>query len=410
MTADIPAGALLDPAVLDDPYPFYEQLRSEAPVWHVGDTDVFVASTFETVADATGRVQDFSSNMRYLLYRDDGGLPARLSFGGDTGVQTLATADPPIHAIHRGVVFPDLMAKRMTSLESDVEAIVARCLAVAVVEERTDFMDTVGNAVPINVISQLIGFQDSDPDVLLETAFDSTRMIGATVTLDELGALVTRTGEIGEWITEQLAVVADAPGDDLLGTVARGIADGAMTLAEGVVTIQILLGAGGESTTSLLGNGVRVLAEREELQTELRQHPELVPAFVEEILRLESPFRHHLRWVAKDTTLGGVDIPAESSLLLFWGSAGRDHAEYEDADEVVLDRGSPRHHVAFGRGIHHCVGAPLARLEARIVFTALLAQTSHFALDSRQPPRRVESLMVRRNETLPILVTPAPRT
>ena len=94
MSAAIPATMLLDSGVLDDPYPFYERLRTEAPVWRVPGTDVFVASTFEMVADATARVQDFSSNMRYLLYRDEAGLPARLSFGGDTGVQTLATADP----------------------------------------------------------------------------------------------------------------------------------------------------------------------------------------------------------------------------------------------------------------------------------------------------------------------------
>ena len=409
MSAAIPATMLLDPAVLDDPCPFYERLRTEAPVWRVPGTDVFVASTFEMVADATARVQDFSSNMRYLLYRDEAGLPARLSFGGDTGVQTLATADPPIHAIHRGVVFPDLMAKRMTSLEPDVEKIVDGCIARALAEEHTEFMDTVGNAVPITVISQLIGFQGSNPAVLLQNAFDSTLIVGVTVSLDQLGELITKTGEIGAWIVEQLAAVADAPGDDLLGTVARGVADNAMTLDEAVVTLQTLLSAGGESTTSLIGNAVRILAERPDLQGELREHPELLSAFVEEVLRLESPFRHHLRWIPQDTTLGDMHLPAESSLLLFWGSADRDPAEYEAADQVVLDRASLRHHVAFGRGIHHCVGAPLARLEARIVLTALLARTSNIALDPARPPQRVESLMVRRHETLPIIVTPARR-
>ena len=405
MRSEIPGTMLLDPGVLEDPYPFYEQLRTEAPVWHVPGTDVFVASTFAAVADATARVQDFSSSMRCLLYRDDAGLPARLSFGGEAGVQTLATADPPLHTVHRGVVFPDLMAKRMASLESDIEEIADGCIARALADGDTEFMGTVGNAVPITLISRLIGFRGSDPDLLLRTAFDGTQIVGVTVSLDELNALIVRTGEIGEWIADQLAAVADEPGDDLLGTVARGLASGAMNLDEGVVTLQTLLSAGGESTTSLLGNAVRILAERHDLQDELRENPELVPAFVEEVLRLESPFRHHTRWVPEDTTLGEVDIPAESTLMLFWGSADRDPAEYDAADQVVLDRPSPRHHVAFGRGIHHCVGAPLARLEGRIVLTALLAQSSSFVLDPELPPQRVESLMVRRFAALPIRVT-----
>jgi len=152
-----------------------------------------------------------------------------------------------------------------------------------------------------------------------------------------------------------------------------------------------MLAAGGESTTSLIGNAVRLLADHQDLQQRLRQQPELIPSFVEEALRLESPFRHHMRSVSKDTTLGGVDIPAGATVLLFWGAANRDPAVFERPDEVVLGR--PRRHVAFGRDIHYCVGAPLARLEARVVLTVLLNCTSSITLDPRpttpmgqQPP------------------------
>jgi cytochrome P450 len=105
------------------------------------------------------------------------------------------------------------------------------------------------------------------------------------------------------------------------------------------------------------------------------------------------------------TTLGEVKIPQGSTLLLLWGAANRDPAEYDQADEVVLDRPISRHHLAFGRGIHHCVGAPLARLEARVVLNALLDQTKHFGLTDQQPAR-VNSLMVRRHTTLPINCQP----
>jgi cytochrome P450 len=108
-----------------------------------------------------------------------------------------------------------------------------------------------------------------------------------------------------------------------------------------------------------------------------------------------------MRSVHAATELAGTEIPEGVTVLLLWGAANRDPAEYERPDDVVLDRPAPRHHVAFGRGIHHCVGAPLARLEARVVLTALLDRTEHFEL-AGEPPRRVNSLMVRRHETLPV--------
>jgi cytochrome P450 len=199
-----------------------------------------------------------------------------------------------------------------------------------------------------------------------------------------------------------LAAVADHPADDLLGTVARGIASGELEHQDGVTTLQILLSAGGESTTSLLGNAVRILVEQPELQDSIRANPELIAPFIEEVLRLESPFRHLTRSVPTDTTLGDVDIPADATLMLFWGAANRDPGEYDAPSEVVIDRPAPRHHLAFGRGIHHCVGAPLARLEGRIVLTTLLARTRHFALDPAGTPKWVRSLQARRHERLPV--------
>jgi cytochrome P450 len=215
-------------------------------------------------------------------------------------------------------------------------------------------------------------------------------------------ALIARTGEIHTWIADQLAVAVPTPRGDLLGAVARGVKDSVFSDIDAYVILHTLLSAGGESTTSLLGNAARILAERRELQEQLRQHPELVPKFVEEVLRLEPPFRHHLRSARHDTTLGGVDIPADATVLLLWGAANRDPAEYERPDEVDLQRPAPRHHLAFGRGIHHCVGAPLARIEARVVLTELLEHTNSITLDPNDPPRWVNSLMVRRQEHLPV--------
>jgi cytochrome P450 family 144 len=171
---------------------------------------------------------------------------------------------------------------------------------------------------------------------------------------------------------------------------------------QATVILHTLLSAGGESTTSLLGNAVRILAEQPDLQDHLRRNPEQIATFVEEALRLESPFRYLMRSAANSTTLGSVDIPAGATVLLLWGAANRDAAEFDRPDEVDLQRHVPRRHVAFGRGIHHCVGAPLARMEARNVLTVLLERTSTITLDPTDAPRWVNSLMVRRHEQLPI--------
>lgn len=394
---------LLDPAVIDDPYPFYRDLREHAPVWRVPGTDVVTIATFDALAEAVSRTDAISSNIEALLYRDDAGLPARIEFGG-AGVQTLATADPPLHAIHRGAVFPELVAKRMLALEPDISALASNLLAGALDRDPFDFTAEVGNLVPINVITWLIGFTGADQSALLQAAFDSTEMLSATMSRGELEAMFVRSDEIGTWIAGQLQAACKAPGEDLLGAVARSVESGAFTFESAVVILHTLLSAGGESTSSLLGNAVRILAEQPELQQQLRADHNLIPPFVEEALRLESPFRHHLRVAHEDIEIAGTQITKGTTVLLLWSAANRDPAEFDRPDQVVLDRETPRHHVAFGRGIHHCVGAPLARIEAKAVLGTLLAQTEHFELAGE--PRWVNSLMVRRHATLPLHCTP----
>ena len=292
---------------------------------------------------------------------------------GDAGTQALATADPPMHALHRGTVFPELVAKRMAALEPDVVEIAEECVGQALNDGFVDFMAAIGNVVPITMISRLIGFHDSDLDQLLRAAFDSTAMLGSTLSYDELVAHIARTGEIEEWVSRQLEAAMSEPSHDLLGAVAEGVKSQAFSEVEAVVILHTLLSAGGESTTSLIGNAVRILAEDRELQSQLRESPELIPMFVEEALRLEPPFRYHMRYVPNDTKLGGEEIPAGATVLLLWGAANRDAAMFDHPESIDLTRDAPRRHVAFGRGIHHCVGAPLARVEARNVLSVLHA-------------------------------------
>jgi cytochrome P450 family 144 len=407
MGTEIPGTSLLDPAVLDNPYPFYEQLQTEAPVWGIPETGVFLVGTYGLLAEAARRVEDFSSNMRCLLYRDETGLPGRFDFG-DIGGQVLATADPPLHATHRSAIFPELVAKRMEALDDEITELAETLVDAALELGRVDFMSAIGNVVPITMISRLIGFRESNLEELWAGAVQMTRLIGGTLGLDELIECASRGDQVMKWIADQVdnAVASEhQPHDDLLGTVARGVHEGVFAAADATGALTTLLSAGGESTTSLLGNAVRILAERPVLQEQLRRKPHEISTFIEEALRIESPFRYLMRSVPKDTSLDSVAIPAGSTVLLLWGAANRDPSEFERPSEINLSRRIPRRHVAFGRGIHHCVGAPLARIEARNVLTVLLERTSNFTLDPEQSPVWESSLLVRRHRELPVLLT-----
>lgn len=399
------ARLLLDREVVDDPYPFYRRLREEAPVWRVPGTSVVVVSSFAALSEAVRRVDDFSSNLRALVFRDEAGVPAVLPFNdAPDDVQALATADPPAHTRHRAAVFPELVARRMAALRPEIEELADIHIGRALDRAPVELMDDVANAMPIRVVSRLIGFEDEDPDELLAAAFESTWMLAATIPADEILRCMERSAGVGAWISGELERATEHGRTGILSAISSAIATGELDSGVGLVILHTLLSAGGESTTSLIGNAIHMLALRPELQASLREDPGLVAPFVEEVLRLESPFRYHLRHVPRATELDGVPIDAGSTMLLLWAAANRDPAEFDRPDEVVLDRRAPRHHVGFGRGIHLCVGAPLARLEAHIVLTRFLQRTKHFELDVDHPPERVSSLMVRRFDSLPLAV------
>ena len=263
-------------------------------------------------------------------------------------------------------------------------------------------MSAIGNIVPITMISRLVGFRNSNLDELWSSAVNGTRLVGSTLALDDLLDSASGMDGILLWIADQLSAARKEPSDDLLGAVASAVNEGGLTEAEAIPILTTLLSTGGETTTSLLGNAVRMLAERPELQEHLRQNPGEIATFAEEALRIESPFRYMMRFVPRHTTLGGTSVPEGSTVLLLWGSANRDATEFEWPGEIDLERRIPRRHVAFGRGIHHCVGAPLARIEARCVLTMLLDRTASISLDADQTPSWVSSLLVRRHERLPV--------
>lgn len=393
--------------LVENPYPLYARLRREEPVWRLPTEEAFLVTTWQLVSEATARFEDFSNRFRHTIYRapDDGiGVMAL-----DAGTAVLAGADPPDHTEHRRLFFPELVQRKIAALEGAVAAIVDDHLDALLAAGGGDAAEALADPVPLRVVVEYVmGMELHDPALTRSWVFAGARLMGGRLGLDELGAAAVEAAGILPWVTEQLDGAID--GDrtsDVLGAAAAGVRSGVLTRDEAAFALMVLVGAGSETTSSLIGNTIRVLAERPSLQEELRHEPARIPALIEEVLRLESPFRFHPRSAARDTELGGVAIPAGALVALCWASANRDDAVFERPDELLLDRPNPGMHLAFGRGIHHCVGAPLARLEARVAVGKLLAQTSAFALRDDDPPRRVDSLWVHRHERLPIVLQPA---
>jgi len=394
----IPAGALLDAGFLDNPYPLYRRLQSEAPVWVVPGTSIVVVTGYALLEEAARRVEDFSSNLKHVLYKDRRGAPARLPMY-TMGLQVLATADPPFHSMHKAAAFSSAVSKRMAGMGPEIESVAGDYIDRALRRGTVEFMTTVSNPLPLQIVSQLIGFRRANLDDLLQAAFDSTSVVGGTLSRLQLWWVATRALFIFRTLTAELKA-AERRDDTVMGSLRQAVDAGTFQAREAAAILHTLLSAGGESTTSLIGNAVRILAENPALQQQLRDDPALITKFLEEVLRMESPFRYQLRSVPRDTRLGDVDIPAGSTVLMFFGAGNRDPEIFDRPDEFDMSR--PVRHMTFGRGIHMCIGAPLARLEARTVIRVLLEKTSSISLDPDQPPRWVESLQVRRHQRLPV--------
>jgi cytochrome P450 len=389
-----------------DPHPLFTRLRSGAPVWQVPDTPLFLVTTWHLVNEAAARVDDFSNHFRHTLFvRDDGSLGV-LDNGDDGVTDVFAGADPPDHGAHRAIFFPTLVQKRLAHLEPDVLARTDALLDATLTSDRFDAATALANPLPLQVMAErVIGFSGSDPSDLQRWVLDGSRLVSGRLRLDEMDATADAVDGLWPWVDAQLGAALDAPRNGgVLDAAAEGVRSGVLTRAQASFTLMILLGAGGETTTSLIGNAIRILAERPALQARVRAAPELVPHVLEETLRFESPFRFHPRLARGPTTLGGVEIPDRAMVALCWASANRDEHEFVRPDEFDADRPNARHHMGFGRGIHFCVGAPLARLEARVVVTRLLERTREFALDAADPPLWVDSVWIRRHDRLPIVV------
>lgn len=386
-------------AAVQDPYPLYARLRDEGGVHRVGDSGYHLISSWDAVTEAANRPEDFSSNLTApITYSPQRGVvPLPMDgLGGPTHI--LATADDPAHAVHRKLLLGQFTARRVSGLEPLIAATFAGLWGDAAGGGNVEWMDAVANRLPMMIVARLIGVPDDDSDRLARWGYASTQLLDGLLSEEQAAASMAALIELNAYISEHLDAARDAPGDALIDVLVTACDDGVLDRFTAQLLLISLFSAGGESTASLLGTAVTALATDAGLQQRLRDDPTLLGAFVEEILRLEPSFRAHHRHVVRDTDLAGTPLSRDSRLLLLWGAANRDPTHFEAPDELRLDRPGGKGHLTFGRGLHFCMGAPLARLEAVTVLRLLLEATSSFEAAAVGP--WLPSVLARRREYL----------
>jgi cytochrome P450 len=359
---------------------------------------------WDAVNDALARPEDFSSNLTAkMTYTAEGAVKAFQMdpLGGPTHV--LATADDPAHAVHRKLLVRHLAAKRIHAIEQFAAETANRLWAEGLHDGRIEWMGAMANRLPMMVVAELIGLPDADIDQLVKWGYAATQLLEGLVDQEQLAAAGVAVVELSGYITDQFRRAATDPQENLIAELATACASGEVDIITAHVMMITLFAAGGESTASLLGSAAWMLANRPDIQQQLCENLELLGAFIEETLRYEAPFRGHYRHVRNETSLAGVDLPADSHVLLLWGAANRDPAQFDRPGEFRLDRSGAKGHITFGKGAHFCVGAALARMEAQIVLRLLLDRTSR--IEAADVGQWLPSILVRRLERLELAVS-----
>jgi cytochrome P450 len=390
-------------AAIQDPYPLYDRMRAEAPVHRIGESVFYVVCGWAAVLEAVERVEDFSSNLTAtMVFHDDGTVtPFDMVPLGDPS-HALAIADDPVHAMHRKILLPHLSAKRVRIIEEFAAETADRLWDENLRDGQIEWMSAIANRLPMMVVARLLGLPDDDVDDLIRLGYASTTLLDGIVAADQFRAAGMAAFELSSYVVEHFEKSSASNEYGLIPDLAARCASGELEQTPALAIMLTLFGAAGESTASLLGSAAWILADRPEIQQQVRENPDLLGVFIEEALRFESPFRGHYRHVLRDTTLAGIDVPANSHLLLMWGAANRDPAHFDAPNEFRLNRTGAKDHLTFGKGAHFCVGAALARLEARIGLGMLLERTTW--IEAADVGEWLPSILVRRRERLQLAV------
>jgi cytochrome P450 len=402
---------LNDPTVIADPYPHYALLRDEAPVYHCTDPDLWVLSRHDDVAVAVRDATLFSSDLGKASRFDDNPFNPAMKFprwlaaalGHIVPLRTLLTSDPPDHTQLRHKVSRAFTPRRITAWEPRIREIAERLvddIAAKANDEPIDLVSNLASPLPTVVIAEMMGIPADRHDDFKRW---SDNLVNGLLTGGDNIKMLTSAVEISWFFARTVRARRRNPGDDLVSLLVAGDRDAdALSLVELLKFCVLLLVAGNETTTNLISNAMLALLDRPDLWQQITVDPALASAAVEEALRFDGPGQGLLRIATADITIGDSTIPAGARVLPLIGSANRDRRHWDDPDEFRLDR-KPNEHIAFGSGIHFCIGNALARIESRAAIEMLARRLPHLARAGS--PTRIASPVLRGLRSLPVVVT-----
>jgi cytochrome P450 len=399
MTVGATSKVYFDPYDVElntDPYPMFRWLRGEAPLYYNEQQDFYALSRFADVNSALVDHDTFSSARGAILEL----IKANI----DIPKGVVIFEDPPIHDIHRKLLARMFTPRKVNDLEPKIREFCAQSLDPLIGSRRFDFVADLGAQMPMKVISMLLGIPEDDQEAVRDRANDQLRTeAGKPMKAAEQG-IVT-----GEHFAAYIDWRADHPSDDIMTellnvefTDETGIAR-RLTRGELLVYLNVVAGAGNETTTRLIGWAGKVLAEHPDQRRDLVENPALIPQAIEELLRFEPPAPHVARHVTRDVDYYGQTVPDGGVMMLLIGAACRDHRQFPPDGDVFDIHRQPRQHLAFSVGTHFCLGSALARLEGRIALEEILNRFPEWDVDLEHACLSPTST-VRGWETMPALV------
>ena len=364
-----------DVGINSDPYPTFRRLREKAPLYYNEQHDVYALSRFADVNKALVDHETFSSAR--------GAIIELIKANIEIPPGTVIFEDPPVHDIHRKLLARMFTPRKVNALEPVIRDYCTQSLDPLIGADRFDFVADLGAQMPMKVISALLGIPEDDQEMIRDHANAQLRTrAGQPMKPAEGGAMV-----LGEMFETYIDWRAEHPSDDIMtellnaefvdetGTTRN------LTRQELLTYLNVVAGAGNETTTRLIGWAGKVLAEHPDQRRELAANPTLIPQAIEELLRFEPPAPHVARYVTRDVEFHGQTVREGSVMMMLIGAAVRDHRQFPPDGDVFDIHREVRQHLAFSVGTHYCLGSALARLEGRVALEEILKRFPDWEVD-----------------------------
>jgi cytochrome P450 len=378
------AASPMSPEALACPHEYNARLRREAPVYRCPHTGIVFVSEYDTVRRVARDHQTFSNRFG-LAMRSGGEVDPRIVAAqaeGYPSVDTMLTQDPPLHRRYRGMVNEAFTARRVAMLEPYIEQLCHGLIDGFADAGECEFVSAFAERVPMTVIADQLGVPLSDYDLFKTWSDAFVAQLSRMATPDEELEAVKLIVQFQKYFTAKIEERRAQPEDDIISDIvhARFENERPLDVPEMLSILQQLLVAGNETTTHCIAEGVLLLAQHPDQHTLLKNDPSLVENFTEEVLRLASPTANMWRVATRDTDIDGVEVAERGMVQLRFSSANRDEKVFENPHRLDVTRANARSNIAFGYGVHMCVGASLARKEMNVAFRVLLERLDGFAL------------------------------